>query len=82
MSNASWKARARPLSTNLWPSVHVWRTECRKYGESGALQGDGRLRDASQRRVMYLPLMNGPEKLKDESSPTPFSFRLRKLAGY
>ena len=38
--------------------------------------------DASQRRVMYLPLMNGPEKLKDESSPTPFYFHLRKLARY
>lgn len=38
--------------------------------------------DASQRRVMYLPLMNGPEKLKDENSPTPFYFHLRKLAGY
>ncbi|MEW6270530.1 MAG: phytanoyl-CoA dioxygenase family protein [Thermodesulfobacteriota bacterium] len=38
--------------------------------------------DASQRRVMYLPLMNGPEKLKHEGSPTPFYFRLRKLAGY
>lgn len=38
--------------------------------------------DASQRRVMYLPLMNGPVKLKDENSPTPFYFHLRKLAGY
>src|SRR5690606_27341350 len=38
--------------------------------------------DASQRRVMYLPLMNGPVKLKNENSPTPFYFRLRKLAGY
>ncbi|MBM4246311.1 MAG: phytanoyl-CoA dioxygenase family protein [Deltaproteobacteria bacterium] len=38
--------------------------------------------DASQRRVMYLPLMNGPLKPKDESSPTPFYFHLRKLAGY
>lgn len=38
--------------------------------------------DASQRRVMYLPLMNGPEKLKDENSPTPLYFHLRKLAGY
>jgi ectoine hydroxylase-related dioxygenase (phytanoyl-CoA dioxygenase family) len=38
--------------------------------------------DASQRRVMYLPLMNGPLKLKDEKSPTPFYFHLRKLAGY
>lgn len=38
--------------------------------------------EASQRRVMYLPLMNGPLKPKDESSPTPFYFHLRKLAGY
>lgn len=38
--------------------------------------------DASQRRVMYLPLMNGPLKLKDESSPTPLYFRLKRLAGY
>src|SRR5262249_57843899 len=38
--------------------------------------------EASRRRVMYLPLMNGPVKLKDDSSPTPFYFRLRKLAGY
>ena len=38
--------------------------------------------DASQRRVMYLPLMSGPLKLKDESSPTPFYFRLKRLAGY
>jgi ectoine hydroxylase-related dioxygenase (phytanoyl-CoA dioxygenase family) len=38
--------------------------------------------DASQRRVMYLPLMNGPLKLKDENSPTPFYFRLKRLAGY
>ena len=38
--------------------------------------------DASQRRVMYLPLMNGPLKLKDENSSTPFYFHLRKLAGY
>ena len=38
--------------------------------------------DASQRRVMYLPLMNGPLKPKDESSATPLYFRFRKLAGY
>ena len=38
--------------------------------------------DASQRRVMYLPLMSGPLKLKDENSPTPFYFRLKRLAGY
>lgn len=36
--------------------------------------------DASRRRVMYLPLMNGPVKLKDENSPTPFYFRLRRFA--
>lgn len=38
--------------------------------------------DASQRRVMYLPLMNGPVKEKHEGSPTPFYFRLKRLAGY
>jgi hypothetical protein len=37
--------------------------------------------DASQRRVMYLPLMNGPEKLKHEGSATPLYFRFKKLAG-
>ena len=37
---------------------------------------------ASRRRNMYIPLMDGPEKLKDEHSSTPFYFRLRKLAGY
>jgi len=37
--------------------------------------------DASQRRVMYLPLMNGPEKLKHEGSPTPLYFRFKRLAG-
>jgi hypothetical protein len=35
--------------------------------------------DASQRRVMYLPLMDGPEKLKHENSPTPLYFRLQRL---
>jgi len=38
--------------------------------------------DASQRRVMYVPLMEGPEKIKDESSPTPLYFRLRRLARF
>ena len=38
--------------------------------------------DASQRRVMYLPLMNGPVKEKHDGSPTPFYFRLKRLAGY
>lgn len=38
--------------------------------------------DASQRRVMYLPLMNGPLKEKHEGSPTPAYFKLRKLARF
>ncbi|KYF94612.1 hypothetical protein BE20_06050 [Sorangium cellulosum] len=38
--------------------------------------------DASQRRVMYLPLMCGPLKEKHENSPTPLYFRLKRLAGY
>ena len=38
--------------------------------------------DASQRRVMYLPLMNGPVKEKDENSKTPAYFKLRKLARF
>lgn len=36
---------------------------------------------ASQRRVMYLPLMNGPEKLKDENSPTPLYLKLKRVVG-
>jgi hypothetical protein len=36
--------------------------------------------DASQRRVMYLPLMNGPLKLKDERSRAPLYLRLRRFA--
>jgi hypothetical protein len=36
--------------------------------------------DASQRRVMYVPLMEGPEKLKSEDSPMPVYFRLRRFA--
>ncbi|UQA55961.1 phytanoyl-CoA dioxygenase family protein [Polyangium aurulentum] len=38
--------------------------------------------DASQRRVMYVPLMEGPLKPKDESSPTPLYFRLRRFARF
>lgn len=38
--------------------------------------------DASERCVSYLPLMDGPLKLKSEQSRTPFYFRLKKLAGY
>lgn len=38
--------------------------------------------DASQRRVMYLPLMNGPVKEKNEHSKTPLYFRLRKFAKF
>ena len=37
--------------------------------------------EASQRRVMYLPLMNGPEKTKHPGSATPLYFRFRKLVG-
>lgn len=38
--------------------------------------------DASQRRVMYVPLMEGPEKLKDESSKMPVYFRFRRFARF
>lgn len=38
--------------------------------------------DASERVVMYLPVMTGPVQLKDSHSPTPAYFRLRKLLGY
>lgn len=36
----------------------------------------------SQRRVMYVPLMNGPKVEKTEASKTPFYFNLRKLAKF
>ncbi len=35
--------------------------------------------DASQRRVMYVPLMEGPVKRKHANSPTPLYFRLRRF---
>lgn len=38
--------------------------------------------EASQRRVMYLPLMNGPVKEKNENSPTPLYFKFRGLAKF
>lgn len=38
--------------------------------------------DASTRRVMYLPLMDGPLKEKNEKSSAPIYLKLRKLAGY
>jgi len=38
--------------------------------------------DASERCVMYLPLMDGPRKPKTESSPTPLYFHLKRLVGY
>jgi hypothetical protein len=31
---------------------------------------------------MYVPLMEGPLKPQDESSPTPLYFRLRRLARF
>lgn len=37
--------------------------------------------EASRRRVMYVPFLNGPYQPKDESSPTPFYHRLQKLVG-
>jgi hypothetical protein len=38
--------------------------------------------DASERIVMYLPIMNGPVVEKHAGSSTPFYFRFRKLLGY
>lgn len=38
--------------------------------------------DASERCVMYLPLMNGPVVKKHAKSATPFYFHLKKLVGY
>jgi hypothetical protein len=38
--------------------------------------------DASQRRVMYMPLMEGPLKPKNEKSPTPLYFRLKRFAKF
>jgi hypothetical protein len=38
--------------------------------------------EASRRRVMYVPLMNGPLKEKHEGSPTPFYFRLKRLGRF
>ncbi len=38
--------------------------------------------DASTRRVMYLPLMDGPLKEKNENSSAPLYLKLRKLAGH
>ena len=31
---------------------------------------------------MYMPLMEGPIKLKDDASPTPFYFRLKRFAKF
>jgi hypothetical protein len=36
----------------------------------------------SQRRVMYVPLMNGPKVEKTDASKTPFYFNFRKLAKF
>jgi len=38
--------------------------------------------DASERCVMYLPVMDGPRKPKTAASATPFYFHLKKLLGY
>jgi phytanoyl-CoA hydroxylase len=37
--------------------------------------------EASRRRVIYLPFIEGPKQEKSESSPTPLYHRLQKLAG-
>ena len=37
--------------------------------------------EASRRRVIYLPFVEGPKQEKSESSPTPLYHRLQKLAG-
>ncbi len=37
--------------------------------------------EASRRRVMYVPFLDGPYRPKDESSPTPLYHRLQKLVG-
>jgi hypothetical protein len=38
--------------------------------------------DASQRRVMYVPLMDGPLKEKHEHSPTPIYFKLKRFGRF
>lgn len=38
--------------------------------------------DASERCVMYLPIMDGPRKPKTAASATPVYFHLKKLLGY
>ena len=38
--------------------------------------------DASQRRVMYIPHMEGPLKEKNEKSPTPLYFRFKRFAKF
>jgi hypothetical protein len=38
--------------------------------------------DRSHRRVMYIPLMEGPLKEKHDGSPTPLYFHLKKLAKF
>jgi len=37
--------------------------------------------EASRRRVIYLPFIEGPKQEKSESSPTPLYHRLQRLAG-
>jgi hypothetical protein len=38
--------------------------------------------EESRRRVMYVPLMEGPLRPKNDSSPTPLYFRLRRFARF
>lgn len=37
--------------------------------------------DASLRRTMYIPFLNGPYEPKDESSPTPFYHHFQRITG-
>lgn len=37
--------------------------------------------EASRRRILYVPILNGPYEPKDDSSPTPLYHRLQRLVG-
>lgn len=88
----------QPISSMLFHKVHFMdmnpdENELAIETEAGDLTiHDGRLwhrtalancyGDASERCVMYLPLMTGPVIKKHAGSKTPFYFHLKKLVGY
>ncbi len=88
----------QPIASMLFQKVHFLdmepdENELAVETEAGDLTiHDGRLwhrtalapcfGDASERCVMYLPLMNGPIVKKHAGSKTPFYFHLKKLVGY